>query len=230
MFARSSPFISVLLREYHDTLLGGHAGELKTYLCLAAEWYWEDMRRQVTNYVRECQICQKTKASNQSPAGLLQNLPIASQVWEHITMDFIEGLPTSEGVMLTKFGHFVALKHSYTAFKVVAKFVKEVVQLHGFPTSIVSGRDKVFMSIFWWEMFRLQHTHLLRSTTFHPQTDGQIEIVNKMVKHTYDALPMNIQRNGQSGYIGLNLVTTHPLSFPLKCLHFKLCTGEYLHT
>ena len=76
VLARSSPFIPVLLREYHDSPLGGHAGELKTYLRLAAEWYLEGMRRQVDNYVRECHICQKAKASNQSPAGLLQNLPI----------------------------------------------------------------------------------------------------------------------------------------------------------
>ena len=62
VLARSSPFIPVLLREYHDSLLGGHAGELKTHLCLAAEWYWEGIRRQVTNYVREFQKCQRAKA------------------------------------------------------------------------------------------------------------------------------------------------------------------------
>ena len=58
VLARTSPFIPVLLREYHDFPLGGHAGELKTYLRLAAEWYWEGMSRQITNYVRECPVCQ----------------------------------------------------------------------------------------------------------------------------------------------------------------------------
>ena len=188
VLAKSSPFIPILLREYHDSPLGGHAGKLKTYLRLAGEGFWEGMRRQVTRYVKECQVCQQAKTSNLP--RLLQNLPISTQVWEHVIMDFIEGLPKSEGVdtilvvvnRLTKFGHFVALKYPFTALNVAAKFVKEVVRLHGFPTSIVSDRDKVFMSIFWREMFRLQQTHLLRSMAYHPQTDGQTEIVNKMVE------------------------------------------------
>ena len=99
-------------------------------------------------------------------------------------MDFLEVLSLSEGVdtmlvvidPLTKLGHFIALQHPYTTLKVAAMFVKEVVRLHGFPTSIVSDRDKVFISIFWQELFRLQQTHLLQSTAYHPQTDGQSEI------------------------------------------------------
>ena len=157
---------------------------------MAREWYWEGMRKQVTRYVRECQICQQAKSSNHSPAGLLQNLPNHSQVWEHVTMGFIEGLPKSDEVdtilvvvdRLTKYGHFIALKHPFTALKVAAKFVKEVVRLHGFPTTIVLDHDKVFMSVFWREMFRLEQTQLLRSTAYRPQTDGQSEIVNKMVE------------------------------------------------
>lgn len=146
----------MLLQEYHDSPLGGHAGDLKTYLRLAKEWYWEGMCRQVMQYVRDCHVCQQAKASYQKPAGLLQNLPIPMQVWEHVTKDFVEGLPRSEGVdtilvvvdRLTKYGHFLTLRHPFTALKVVELFVKEVVRLHGFATSIMSDRDKVFMSIF----------------------------------------------------------------------------------
>jgi hypothetical protein len=105
-------------------------------------------------------------------------------------MDIIEGLPLSDEVdtilvvidRLTKFGHYIAIPHPYTALEVAAKFVKEVIGLHEFSTDIVSDRDKVFMSIFQREKFRLQQTHLLRSTALHPPTYGQSVIVNKMVE------------------------------------------------
>ena len=55
-------------------------------------------------------------------------------------------------------------------------------RLHGFLSTIVSDRDKVFMTILWREIFRLQQTELLSSTAYHPQANGQSEIMNKVVE------------------------------------------------
>lgn len=52
VLSKDSPFINQLLKEYRDTALGGHNGELKTYLWLATNWFWVKMRSQVTQYVR----------------------------------------------------------------------------------------------------------------------------------------------------------------------------------
>lgn len=179
-----------LLQEYHTSAIGGHNGEYKTYLRLAEDWFWEGMRKSVTQFVQQCLICQQQKASHQQPSGLLQPLPISSHVWKDITMDFVEALPKSGGFdtvlvvvdRLTKFAHFLGLKHPFTAVSVAELFVREIVRLHGFPSSIVSDRDKIFMSNFWRELFRLQGTVLSRSTAYHPQTDGQTEIVNQALE------------------------------------------------
>ena len=95
-------------------------------------------------------------------------------------MDFIKGLPRCYGynsvlVVVDKFSrysHFILLSHSFTAKVVAIEFLAHVVKLHGFPRSIVTIRDRVFLSNFWFEFFRLQQTQLRRSTAYHPQIDG----------------------------------------------------------
>ncbi|KAL9447417.1 hypothetical protein AB3S75_014979 [Citrus x aurantiifolia] len=124
------------------------------------------------------------------PAGLLQPLPIPTQAWTEILMDFIERLPPSNGYTvimviidrLTKYAHFVALKHPFTAITVAKAFVANVVRLYGIPTSIVSDRDKVFISSFWQALFQLQGTQLCMSSSYHPQSDGQTEVVNRTLE------------------------------------------------
>ncbi|PNX93307.1 Ty3/gypsy retrotransposon protein [Trifolium pratense] len=182
--------IQRILPEYHSSPIGGHAGITRTMARLKAQFYWPKMQEQVQEYVQNCVICQQAKVSNTLPSGLLQPLPIPQQVWKDIAMDFITGLPIVNGFSvimvvvdrLTKYAHFLTLKAYYSSKTVAEAFMSNIVKLHGMPRSIVSDRDKVFTSAFWQHLFKLQGTTLAMSSAYHPQTDGQSEILNKCLE------------------------------------------------
>jgi hypothetical protein len=105
-------------------------------------------------------------------------------------MDFVEGLTLSGGcnVILvvvdrfTKYAHFLPLKHPFTAHQVVVLLLDSVVKLHGIPKTMLSDRDRIFLSNVWKSLFSLLGSKLLHSTTYHPQTDGQTERVNQCLE------------------------------------------------
>ena len=184
---RRSNFIQSILSEFHNSPVGGHEGYLKTYKRISAQFYWTGMKGDIKRHVSECQACQLYKTNALVPAGLLQPLPIPQQIWEDITMDFIEALPRSDGYdtiwvivdRLSKYSHFVPLKHPFNAQGLARLFIKEIVRLHGIPKSIISDRGKTFMGHFWQEIHKLQGTKLNFTSAYHPESDGQTEVVNK---------------------------------------------------
>ncbi|KAL6128947.1 hypothetical protein ACLB2K_072300 [Fragaria x ananassa] len=117
------------------------------------------------------------------PPGLLQPLPIPAHNWEDISMDFVEGLPKSNGfnaIMvivdhLSKFTHFVVVTHPFSAADIADTFLRNIFRLHGMPKCIVSDRDPVFVSKLWIAFFKLNDTTLCHSSAYHPQSDGQSE-------------------------------------------------------
>lgn len=183
-------FRTLLLDEFHKTPMGGHMGINKTLQRLQANFFWQGMRKDVQVYVAQCHTCQQTKYETKRPTGLLQPLPIPSAVWEDLSLDFITGLPLSQGnsavlVVVDRFSkgaHFGALPSNFTAFKVACLFLDLICKHHGFPRSLVSDRDPIFMSNFWRELFKLSGTKLRMSTTYHPETDGQTEVLNRVLE------------------------------------------------
>ncbi|KAL0547191.1 hypothetical protein IC582_017119 [Cucumis melo] len=180
-----------LLSEAHSSPFSMHPGSTKMYQDLKRVYWWRNMKREVAEFVSKCLVCQQVKAPRQKPAGLLQPLSIPEWKWENVSMDFITGLPrTLKGFTviwvvvdrLTKSAHFVPGKSTYTASKWAQLYMSEIVRLHGVPVSIVSDRDARFTSKFWKGLQTAMGTRLDFSTAFHPQTDGQTERLNQVLK------------------------------------------------
>lgn len=112
------PFKAKILHYIHEDLLPGQSGYLKTYQQTKRDFIWKGMKN-IKKMVCECSTCQFVKNETTHLAGLLQPLLIPQQVWTNISIDFIEGLPKSQGydvIMVvvdhfTKLGHFVPLSH-----------------------------------------------------------------------------------------------------------------------
>ena len=81
----------------HDCPTIGHVGIFKTYYNARQSFFWKGMNADIQKYVAECGVCQRNKSENILSPGLLHPLHIPSQKWEEISMDFIEGLPMSDG-------------------------------------------------------------------------------------------------------------------------------------
>ena len=132
-----------IISAFHDSPQGGHFGFPVTYRRLNSLFSWPAMKGMIREYVRTCHTCQQAKPERLPPPGLLQPLPIPSAPWEVATMDFIDGLPPSRHYncllvvvdKLTKYAHFLPLRHPYTASTVAELFVGNIYKLHGMSLS-----------------------------------------------------------------------------------------------
>ena len=138
------------------------------------------MQSAVTAYVQSCPTCQQAKPDRNRYPGLLEPLPVPTQAWQIVSLDFVEGLPQSGKFncilvvvdKFSKYSHFIPLAHPFSASQVATAYIDQVYKLHGMPESLISDRDPVFTSKFWRKLFKQTDTQLRMSTAYHPETDG----------------------------------------------------------
>jgi hypothetical protein len=180
-----------LIWEYYYSRVAGHFGIEKRVAVMQKHFYWLKLRQDVDKYIRSCTTCAIAKTTTKKQV-LYTPLPTPDKPWESISMDYMSGLSSTErgnDCDFVVFDHFskmvilAACKKNITT-EATAKLFFECVWVHFWiPKTIILDRERGFLNTFWSSLWSLLDTKLTKYTSFHPQTDGQIEVVNRMIVH-----------------------------------------------
>ena len=143
----------LILKEAHESPLSIHPGGTKMYQDLCQRFWWTRMKREIAQFIAECDASRRVKAEHQRPAGTLRPFPIPKWKWDKVSMDFIIGFPkTQKGNdaifvvidRLSKVSHFLPVRESITASQLADLYVSRIVSLSGVPLEINSDRGSIF--------------------------------------------------------------------------------------
>ena len=157
---------------------------------ISRRFWWPSMEPEVREYVEACSVCARNKSSTGTRMGLLQPLPIPSRPWSDISLDFVTGLPVSQGntTVLTvvdrfsKMVRFIALPKLPSAKETAEIMLNHVFRIHGFPRDIVSDRGPQFISRYWKEFCKLIGAKVSLTSGYHPEANGQTERLNQQLE------------------------------------------------
>ena len=177
-----------VLRLAHNIPLAGHLGRNKTAKRILQRFYWPTVYRDAAKYCKACPECQKT-STRRTPRAPLIPLPIIEEPFSRIAMDIVGPLPRSRSgkryILVicdyaTRYPDAVALR-SIDA-ECIADELIHFFARHGVPREILTDQGSNFTSQLLAELYRLLHVKPLRTTPYHPQTDGLVERFNQTLK------------------------------------------------
>ncbi|UYV74991.1 K02A2.6-like [Cordylochernes scorpioides] len=154
---------------------------------IKSKYFWPSMLKDVSEFFKTCHLCQSRKGSNQLPSGLLQPIPPANFPFERIGIDFVGPLPSTKNrkkwiiVLTDYYTRYAETKAvSEATVKEVSKFLVEDIFLrHGAPQYLISDRGSQFTSNLMKEVMKTCKIKHCFTTSYHPQTNGLTERLNR---------------------------------------------------
>ncbi|CCA76076.1 related to TY3B-TY3B protein [Serendipita indica DSM 11827] len=180
-----------ILSEAHFTVTeGAHLGFECMYARHSQQFYWPGMSTDTKRPAATCDTCQKIKPYRHAPYGLLNPINAPFRPFDTITMDFIMDLPPSRGYdsvfvavcKLTKYGFFIPCKKTIDKVATAHLFFNHIVLFVGLPLQIISDHDARWQHTFWKEVCQQMGTKHSLTAAYHPQADGQMEILNQFLE------------------------------------------------
>nr|AAQ56283.1 putative polyprotein [Oryza sativa Japonica Group] len=209
----------LILQDAHESPYSIHPGSTKMYLDLKGKYWWVSMKREIAEFVALCDVCQRVKAEHQRPAGLFQPLQVPEWKWDEIGMDFITGLPKTQG--------------GYDSIWVVVDGLTKVARF--IPVKTTYGGNKL-AELYFARIKKLQEelgTRLNFSTAYHPQTDGQTERLNQILEDMLRACVLDFGKTGDKSlpYAEFSYNNSYQASIqmaPYEALYGRKCRTPLL--
>lgn len=178
----------IIINDYHILPTAGHAGVQRTLNTIKKRYFWENMRKDIGNFIKKCDLCQRNKKLTQPKVPMVLTTT-ANSAFEKIYLDLVGPLLTSiDGNQyilttqceLTKFITVTPIKNKST--EIVAKaFVENVILNYGIPKEIATDRGTEFMSQLFIEICKSLKINKLNSTAYHHESIGSLENSHKML-------------------------------------------------
>ena len=183
-----TPCRKTVLQLAHELPLAGHMGKKKTSERILQRFYWPTLFHDVAEHCRICGECQRTSPAGKSRAPLVP-LPVIDEPFQRMAMDIVGPLPRSHSGnkyllvvcdYATRYPEAVPL-HTIDAPRIAEELVKVFAQV-GVPREILTDQGSNFTSQMLTEIYRLLGVQPIRTSPYHPQTDGLVERFNQTLK------------------------------------------------
>ncbi len=203
-----------------------HLGIFHTLDFLQRWFWWPSIKEDIKVYVEACPVCSQGKSTHQQPQGLLHPLTVPRRPWSHLSLDFVTGLPPSQGntvilVVVDRFSkaaRLIPLPKLPSATETAELLMNHVFRVFGIPLDIVSDRGPQFSSLFWGAFCSLIGATASLSSWFHPDSNGQTERINQDLETTLWCMAPITPPLGLPTSCGLNMPATascpRPLDYP----------------
>jgi hypothetical protein len=194
-----------LMQQMHDQFAVNHSEVNKTIKLLRRNHHWSEMIRDVKQYVRNCHICKRIKATRNKYHELLNSLSMLDRSWTDIILDFVTKLFNSRDYnavlmiinRLSKMHHYILCtidENETTIEKTIKLFIQHVWKLHELFITMIFDKRSQFISLVWNIVCKMLKIKAKLFTAFHSKTNEQSEIFNRKMKR-YLRVYVNHQQN-----------------------------------
>ena len=218
----------------HETSMAGHLGVNKTYRKVLNHFYWPGVHKDVKSFIRVCHTCQMVGKPNQKPpVAPLKPIPVLGEPFSHVLIDCVEPLPKSKRgnqyiltimCAATRFPEAIPLRTIKTPN--IVKALIKFFTLVGLPRSVQSDQDSNFMSSLFQEVMFQLGIKQVKSTAYHPQSQGALERFHQTLKSMLRAYCLQENKEWDEGLPLLLFAVRESVQASLGFSPFELVFGH----